>query len=67
MKRLFTLALALITLSTALIAKNPEGRRQMVGIAFYNLENLFDTIPNNPENRDLEETMGLTQIQIKTP
>ena len=56
MKRLFTLALALITLSTALIAKNPEGRRQMVGIAFYNLENLFDTIPNNPENRDLEFT-----------
>ncbi len=26
------------------------------GIAFYNFENLFDTIPNNPEGRDLEFT-----------
>lgn len=31
---------------------------QMVGIAFYNLENLFDTIPNNPEGRDNEYTPG---------
>ena len=29
---------------------------QAVGIAFYNLENLFDTIPNNPLGRDLEYT-----------
>lgn len=29
---------------------------ETVGIAFYNLENLFDTIPNNPENRDEEYT-----------
>ena len=29
---------------------------QVAGIAFYNLENLFDTIPNNPEGRDLEFT-----------
>lgn len=31
---------------------------QVAGIAFYNLENLFDTIPNNPEGRDLEFTPG---------
>ena len=31
---------------------------QAAGIAFYNLENLFDTIPNNPEGRDLEFTPG---------
>jgi len=29
---------------------------QAAGIAFYNLENLFDTIPNNPLGRDLEYT-----------
>lgn len=29
---------------------------QVAGIAFYNFENLFDTIPNNPEDRDLEFT-----------
>lgn len=29
---------------------------QVTGIAFYNLENLFDTIPNNPLGRDLEFT-----------
>lgn len=29
---------------------------QAAGIAFYNLENLFDTIPNNPNGRDLEYT-----------
>lgn len=31
-------------------------KKQMAGIAFYNLENLFDTIPNNPEGRDAEFT-----------
>lgn len=29
---------------------------QAAGIAFYNLENFFDTIPNNPLGRDLEYT-----------
>ena len=29
---------------------------QTAGIAFYNLENFFDTIPNNPLGRDLEYT-----------
>lgn len=60
MKRFLTLALALIALFSVVYAQknNLGGRRQMVGIAFYNLENLFDTIPNNPENRDLEYTPG---------
>ncbi len=31
---------------------------QAAGIAFYNLENFFDTIPNNPLGRDLEYTPG---------
>ena len=31
-------------------------KQQMFGVAFYNLENLFDTIPNNPEGRDAEFT-----------
>lgn len=31
-------------------------RYQVYGIAFYNLENLFDTIPNNPLGRDAEYT-----------
>lgn len=48
--------MAALIVCTTLQAKTPEGRRQMVGIAFYNLENLFDTIPNNPEGRDLEYT-----------
>ena len=34
---------------------------QAVGIAYYNLENLFDTIPNNPLGRDLEYTPGGTR------
>lgn len=35
------------------------GRKVLVaGIAFYNFENLFDTIPNNPEGRDEEFTPG---------
>lgn len=35
-----------------------QGGMQAAGIAFYNLENLFDTIPNNPLGRDLEYTPG---------
>lgn len=45
----------------ALSLATPEARSQktgyqVAGIAFYNLENLFDTIPNNPRGRDLEFT-----------
>lgn len=40
-------------------AQNGNNRRvQVAGIAFYNFENLFDTIPNNPEGRDEEFTPG---------
>lgn len=38
-------------------AQDPQKKRMMTfGVAFYNLENLFDTIPNNPLGRDLEFT-----------
>ena len=51
---------AFLAASFAIIgnAQNRETRSQVAGIAFYNLENLFDTIPNNPENRDEEFTPG---------
>lgn len=35
-----------------------QRKLQVAGVAFYNFENLFDTIPNNPEDRDLEYTPG---------
>lgn len=41
--------------STAVVNAQQVGI-QAAGIAFYNLENLFDTIPNNPLGRDLEYT-----------
>ncbi|MCM1452746.1 MAG: hypothetical protein NC102_10850 [Clostridium sp.] len=51
--------IALLALLTALLAAAQKpGSLQVAGIAFYNLENLFDTIPNNPEGRDLEFTPG---------
>ena len=40
-------------------AQSSGGRRvQVAGIAFYNFENLFDTIPNTPLGRDEEFTPG---------
>lgn len=58
-----TLILAVVALIAALAtpatthAQNDSGRRvQVAGIAFYNFENLFDTIPNNPLGRDEEFT-----------
>lgn len=38
------------------VAVGSAQRTQVAGIAFYNFENLFDTIPNNSENRDEEYT-----------
>ena len=50
---------ALLVPATMHAQKNGSSRKvQVAGIAFYNFENLFDTIPNNPENRDLEFTPG---------
>lgn len=55
MKRVILFFLTAIMLTAA----NAQNRKTMVaGVAFYNLENLFDTIPNNPENRDAEFTPG---------
>ena len=58
MKRLLFITIFLAFLASAALAQNQDRRRQMAGIAFYNLENLFDTIPNNAEGRDLEFTPG---------
>jgi hypothetical protein len=58
MKRLLSLvAIALVFFPALLHGQDNSNRRlQVAGIAFYNLENLFDTIPNNPEGRDEEFT-----------
>lgn len=64
MKKLFTLALvALMALSIIPMvaqnqAKSSGAQYRVYGVAFYNLENLFDTIPNNPLGRDAEFTPG---------
>lgn len=57
MKRFCLFILACVAVSSAIFA---QGNRQYqsFGVAFYNLENLFDTIPNNPLGRDLEFTPG---------
>lgn len=46
----------LIALAAVMGAAFASAQVQVAGIAFYNLENLFDTIPNNPLGRDLEYT-----------
>lgn len=52
MKRIMMMALAAMLSLTAAYAQ----KYASYGVAFYNLENLFDTIPNNPLGRDLEFT-----------
>lgn len=54
-KILFIFFAALMLLPASLTAQN-KGKFAVYGIAFYNLENLFDTIPNNPLGRDEEYT-----------
>ena len=56
MKRLLLLLALAIALSCNVSAQEKRTAVQTAGIAFYNLENLFDTIPNNPEGRDAEYT-----------
>ena len=46
----------IIALLCALCTLCASAQVQVAGIAFYNFENLFDTIPNNPEGRDAEFT-----------
>lgn len=54
MKRLMLLFLAVLVLAGTSQAQ--DRKYALYGVAFYNLENLFDTIPNNPRGRDLEYT-----------
>lgn len=54
-KHLITL-LALAALCLSSVAQESNRRVQVAAVAFYNFENLFDTIPNNPEGRDVEFT-----------
>ena len=56
MKKLHILLVTLVLALTATAQKQNGRSMQVAGIAFYNLENLFDTIPNNPEGRDEEFT-----------
>lgn len=56
MKRFWMLALIALTATAFLSAQKNARVTQRFGVAFYNLENLFDTIPNNPLGRDLEYT-----------
>jgi len=58
MKKLFLLAAITAMAVTIAMAENSSRKVQVAGLAFYNWENLFDTIPNNPEGRDLEFTPG---------
>lgn len=60
MRRLLPLVVAALIAIHAAWSQTQNAKRgmQMAGIAFYNLENLFDTIPNNPEGRDIEYTPG---------
>ncbi len=53
MKRI---ALSLLGLILIVAAQAQDQDMQVAGIAFYNLENLFDTIPNNPQGKDEEYT-----------
>ena len=62
MKRLLLLPLMAV-IALAAIAQRQDrtnakssnnAQYQVFGVAFYNLENLFDTIPNNPLGRDAE-------------
>lgn len=51
------LSITMLVLGIAMSAPAQNNRKvQVAGIAFYNFENLFDTIPNNPEGRDAEFT-----------
>ena len=54
MKRLLISMLLLVALFPAVT--NAQKKQKMFGVAFYNLENLFDTIANNQYGRDLEYT-----------
>ena len=54
MRKLF-ISLMLLAIMVPMAA-NAQKKQIMFGVAFYNLENLFDTVPNNPYGRDVEFT-----------
>lgn len=56
MKRLCILAVIVCALAQLASAQDSKKQYLSYGVAFYNLENLFDTIPNNPLGRDEEFT-----------
>lgn len=57
MNKLFRIGVAALIALAGVVTSNAQRTGyQVTGIAFYNLENLFDTIPNNAEGRDLEFT-----------
>lgn len=55
-KRLCLIAVAAVAFSASVSAQKQHPVTQRFGVAFYNLENLFDTIPNNPLGLDEEYT-----------
>ena len=56
MKRFFLSALIAVVAFAGITVMAQQKQYMSFGVAFYNLENLFDTIPNNPLGRDLEYT-----------
>lgn len=56
MKRISLFLLGILMCCSAALSQESGRKMQVAGIAFYNLENLFDTIPNNPLGRDEEFT-----------
>lgn len=56
MKRILLVVFAALLLTAGVSAQKQHPARERFGVAFYNLENLFDTIPNNPLGRDDEYT-----------
>jgi hypothetical protein len=56
MKKLLLFALLAVVFAAPAKAQKSNRAIQVAGVAFYNLENLFDTIPNNPLGRDEEYT-----------
>lgn len=59
MRRIFLLLGVTVAMMSSVLAQGQEKKQYAsYGVAFYNLENLFDTIPNNPLGRDEEFTPG---------
>lgn len=55
-KRILAAAVAILLSVGVAIPGVAQKKMQQFGVAFYNLENLFDTIPNNPKGYDEEFT-----------